>query len=71
MTVHLYTFIVQISALTSANQQELQKVLAAHAAEHSTSKVAELSSKISTQEVVFCVIQRYSAMLSAVCRLFS
>jgi len=46
------SIIAQINAMTLAHQQELQSILAAHAAEHSTSKIAELTSKVSTQEVL-------------------
>ncbi|KAH0622117.1 hypothetical protein JD844_024131 [Phrynosoma platyrhinos] len=39
-----------IAALKASHQKELEKILCQHAMEHSTSKVAELNSKISTQE---------------------
>ncbi|XP_005995113.1 centrosomal protein of 162 kDa isoform X2 [Latimeria chalumnae] len=41
-----------ISALKAAHQRELEKILTQHALEHSSSKVAELSSKVSTQEIM-------------------
>ncbi|XP_043922086.1 centrosomal protein of 162 kDa isoform X1 [Protopterus annectens] len=41
-----------VSTLKAAHQRELETILTQHALEHSSSKVAELTSKISTQEVV-------------------
>ncbi|XP_054834612.1 centrosomal protein of 162 kDa isoform X3 [Eublepharis macularius] len=40
-----------IAALKASHQKEIEKILCQHAMEHSTSKVAQLNSKISTQEV--------------------
>uniref|UniRef100_UPI00398ECD58 centrosomal protein of 162 kDa n=1 Tax=Pristiophorus japonicus TaxID=55135 RepID=UPI00398ECD58 len=41
-----------VAALKAAHQQEVERILTQHALEHSSSKVAELSNKISTQEVM-------------------
>lgn len=40
-----------IASLKASHQREVEKILCQHAKEHSTSKVAELNSRISTQEV--------------------
>ena len=42
----------QVAALRASHQMELQKVLAEHAMNHSTSKVAELTGKLDTQQVL-------------------
>ncbi|XP_062837180.1 centrosomal protein of 162 kDa isoform X2 [Anolis carolinensis] len=47
-----------ISALKASHQKELEKILCQHALEHSTSKVAELNSKISTQEILIKHLQQ-------------
>ncbi|XP_043542922.1 centrosomal protein of 162 kDa isoform X3 [Chiloscyllium plagiosum] len=41
-----------VAALKAAHQQELEQILTQHALEHSSSKVAELTNKISAQEVM-------------------
>ncbi|XP_067839980.1 centrosomal protein of 162 kDa [Heptranchias perlo] len=41
-----------VAALKAAHQQEVERILTQHALEHSSSKVAELANKISTQEVI-------------------
>ncbi|XP_078398606.1 centrosomal protein of 162 kDa isoform X2 [Cetorhinus maximus] len=41
-----------VAALKTAHQQEVEHILTQHALEHSSSKVAELTNKISTQEVM-------------------
>nr|XP_060608963.1 centrosomal protein of 162 kDa isoform X1 [Anolis sagrei ordinatus] len=47
-----------IAALKASHQKELEKILCQHALEHSTSKAAELNSKISTQEVLIKHLQQ-------------
>lgn len=57
LLISLFIIVVtQVAAMTSAHQQDVQNILASHAVEHSTSKLAELSSKVSTQEVAFPII---------------
>uniref|UniRef100_A0A8B9FC75 Centrosomal protein of 162 kDa n=1 Tax=Amazona collaria TaxID=241587 RepID=A0A8B9FC75_9PSIT len=46
-----------IACLKASHQREVEKILCQHAKEHSTSKVAELSSKISTQEILIKHLQ--------------
>uniref|UniRef100_A0A8D0L448 Centrosomal protein of 162 kDa n=1 Tax=Sphenodon punctatus TaxID=8508 RepID=A0A8D0L448_SPHPU len=46
-----------IAALKSLHQKEIEKILCQHAVEHSASKVAELNSKISTQEILIKHLQ--------------
>nr|XP_056712306.1 centrosomal protein of 162 kDa [Euleptes europaea] len=46
-----------IAALKASHQKEVEKILHQHAVEHSTSKVAQLNSKISTQEVLIKHLQ--------------
>ncbi|KAM4679563.1 centrosomal protein of 162 kDa isoform 5-T9 [Amazona ochrocephala] len=46
-----------IASLKASHQREVEKILCQHAKEHSTSKVAELSSKISTQEILIKHLQ--------------
>ncbi|XP_038655211.1 centrosomal protein of 162 kDa isoform X1 [Scyliorhinus canicula] len=41
-----------VAALKAVHQQEVEQILTQHALEHSSSKVAELTNKISTQEVM-------------------
>ncbi|XP_078068577.1 centrosomal protein of 162 kDa [Mustelus asterias] len=41
-----------VAALKAVHQQEVEQLLTQHALEHSSSKVAELTNKISTQEVM-------------------
>ncbi|XP_048386826.1 centrosomal protein of 162 kDa isoform X5 [Stegostoma tigrinum] len=41
-----------VAALKAAHQQEVEQILTQHALEHSSSKVAELTNKISAQEVM-------------------
>ncbi|XP_041044552.1 centrosomal protein of 162 kDa isoform X2 [Carcharodon carcharias] len=41
-----------VAALKAAHQKEVEQILTQHALEHSSSKVAELTNKISTQEVM-------------------
>ena len=53
-------YLIQIKSLKSAHQMELQNILATHAAEQSTSRVAELHSRVTTQEVsCLLTIQSY------------
>lgn len=40
-----------IASLKASHQREVEKIVCQHAKEHSTSKVAELKNRISTQEV--------------------
>ncbi|KAL8186129.1 UNVERIFIED_CONTAM: hypothetical protein K2H54_064640 [Gekko kuhli] len=47
-----------IAALKASHQKEMEKILRQHAAEHSTSKVAQLNSRISTQEVLIKHLQQ-------------
>ncbi|XP_053143125.1 centrosomal protein of 162 kDa isoform X2 [Hemicordylus capensis] len=47
-----------IAALKASHQKELEKILCQHAMEHSSSKVAELNSKISTQEILIKHLQQ-------------
>ncbi|KFQ79778.1 hypothetical protein N335_09058, partial [Phaethon lepturus] len=46
-----------IASLKASHQREVEKILCQHAKEHSTSKVAELSSRISTQEILIKHLQ--------------
>ncbi|XP_062464299.1 centrosomal protein of 162 kDa isoform X2 [Pezoporus occidentalis] len=46
-----------IASLKASHQREVEEILCQHAKEHSTSKVAELSSKISTQEILIKHLQ--------------
>ncbi|XP_068793776.1 centrosomal protein of 162 kDa isoform X2 [Struthio camelus] len=46
-----------IAALKASHQREIEKILCQHAMEHSTSKVAELHSRISTQEILIKHLQ--------------
>ncbi|NXI89490.1 CE162 protein, partial [Psophia crepitans] len=46
-----------IASLKASHQRELEKILCEHAKEHSTSKVAELNSRISTQEILIKHLQ--------------
>ncbi|NXN19808.1 CE162 protein, partial [Indicator maculatus] len=46
-----------IASLKASHQRELEKILCQHAKEHSASKVAELNSRISTQEVLIKHLQ--------------
>ncbi|XP_009581113.1 PREDICTED: centrosomal protein of 162 kDa [Fulmarus glacialis] len=46
-----------IASLKASHQREVEKILCQHAREHSTSKVAELSSRISTQEILIKHLQ--------------
>ncbi|XP_048351023.1 centrosomal protein of 162 kDa isoform X2 [Sphaerodactylus townsendi] len=47
-----------IAALKASHQKEIENILHQHAVEHSTSKVAQLNSKISTQEVLIKHLQQ-------------
>ncbi|XP_060092626.1 centrosomal protein of 162 kDa isoform X1 [Heteronotia binoei] len=47
-----------IAALKASHQKEMEKILHQHAIEHSTSKVAQLNSKNSTQEVLIKHLQQ-------------
>ncbi|XP_077161461.1 centrosomal protein of 162 kDa isoform X2 [Paroedura picta] len=47
-----------IAALKASHQKEMEKILHQHAIEHSASKVAQLNSKISTQEVLIKHLQQ-------------
>ncbi|XP_067416847.1 centrosomal protein of 162 kDa [Emydura macquarii macquarii] len=46
-----------IAALKASHQREMEKILCQHALEHSSSKVAELNSKISRQEILIKHLQ--------------
>ncbi|CAM9956439.1 unnamed protein product [Bubo scandiacus] len=46
-----------IASLKASHQREVEKILCQHAKEHSTSKVAELNSRISTQEILIKHLQ--------------
>ncbi|KAF1538748.1 hypothetical protein FQV10_0013518, partial [Eudyptes schlegeli] len=46
-----------VASLKASHQREVEKILCQHAREHSTSKVAELSSRISTQEILIKHLQ--------------
>ncbi|XP_075779941.1 centrosomal protein of 162 kDa isoform X4 [Pelodiscus sinensis] len=46
-----------IAALKASHQREIEKILCQHAMEHSASKVAELNSKISRQEILIKHLQ--------------
>ncbi|XP_025976904.2 centrosomal protein of 162 kDa isoform X2 [Dromaius novaehollandiae] len=46
-----------IASLKASHQREIEKILCQHAMEHSTSKVAELHSRISTQEILIKHLQ--------------
>ncbi|XP_019352401.1 centrosomal protein of 162 kDa isoform X1 [Alligator mississippiensis] len=46
-----------ITALKASHQREVEKILCQHAMEHSTSKLAKLNSKISTQEILIKHLQ--------------
>ncbi|XP_039388315.1 centrosomal protein of 162 kDa isoform X2 [Mauremys reevesii] len=46
-----------IAALRASHQREVEKILCQHAVEHSASKVAELNSKISRQEILIKHLQ--------------
>ncbi|XP_042659091.1 centrosomal protein of 162 kDa isoform X2 [Tyto alba] len=46
-----------IASLEASHQREVEKILCQHAKEHSTSKVAELNSRISTQEIIIKHLQ--------------
>ncbi|KAM3930589.1 centrosomal protein of 162 kDa isoform 3-T3 [Leptodactylus fuscus] len=48
----------QVAALKQSHQREMEKLICQHALEHSSSKVAELSSKISTQEILIQHLQK-------------
>ncbi|KAM4771046.1 centrosomal protein of 162 kDa [Rhinophrynus dorsalis] len=47
----------QTAALKLSHQREIEKIICQHAVEHSSSKVAELSSQISTQEILIKHLQ--------------
>ncbi|NXA24241.1 CE162 protein, partial [Ibidorhyncha struthersii] len=46
-----------IASLKASHQREVEKILCQHAKEHSTSKVAELNGRISTQEILIKHLQ--------------
>ncbi|NWR53948.1 CE162 protein, partial [Bucorvus abyssinicus] len=46
-----------IASLKASHQREVEEILCQHAKEHSTSKVAELNSRISTQEILIKHLQ--------------
>ncbi|NXK39196.1 CE162 protein, partial [Piprites chloris] len=46
-----------IASLKASHQKEVEKIVCQHAKEHSTSKVAELNNRISTQEVLINHLQ--------------
>ncbi|KAM9267788.1 centrosomal protein of 162 kDa isoform 3-T4 [Cariama cristata] len=47
-----------IASLKASHQREVEKILCQHAKEYSTSKVAELNSRISTQEILIKHLQK-------------
>jgi len=55
---------LQVAAVTSVHQQQLQQLHASHAIEQSTSKVVQLQSMVSTQEVMAGII-RYHYCINA------
>ncbi|NWU57041.1 CE162 protein, partial [Dromas ardeola] len=46
-----------VASLKASHQMEVEKILCQHAKEHSTSKVAELNSRIATQEILIKHLQ--------------
>ncbi|XP_068040076.1 centrosomal protein of 162 kDa isoform X2 [Anomalospiza imberbis] len=46
-----------IASLKASHQREVEKLLCQHAKEHSTSKVAELKNRVSTQEIIIKHLQ--------------
>ncbi|NWX67481.1 CE162 protein, partial [Alca torda] len=46
-----------VASLKASHQREVEKILCQHAKEHSTSKVAELNSRIATQEILIKHLQ--------------
>ncbi|NXJ67002.1 CE162 protein, partial [Rostratula benghalensis] len=46
-----------VASLKASHQREMEKILCQHAQEHSASKVAELNSRISTQEILIKHLQ--------------
>uniref|UniRef100_A0A8C4RGH8 Centrosomal protein of 162 kDa n=1 Tax=Erpetoichthys calabaricus TaxID=27687 RepID=A0A8C4RGH8_ERPCA len=52
-----------ISCLKVAHQKELERIITQHALEHSSSKVAELTNKVSTQEIMIHFLQNQVADL--------
>ncbi|XP_068137681.1 centrosomal protein of 162 kDa isoform X2 [Hyperolius riggenbachi] len=48
----------QFAALQHSHQREMEKLICHHALEHSSSRVAELNSKVSTQEVLIKHLQK-------------
>ncbi|KAM5165178.1 centrosomal protein of 162 kDa [Mantella aurantiaca] len=48
----------QIAALKTLHQRDMEKLICQHALEHSSSRVAELSSKVSTQEILIKHLQK-------------
>ncbi|NXN23816.1 CE162 protein, partial [Nycticryphes semicollaris] len=46
-----------VASLKASHQREIEKILCQHAKEHSASKVAELNSRISTQEILIKHLQ--------------
>ncbi|XP_069830806.1 centrosomal protein of 162 kDa isoform X5 [Dendropsophus ebraccatus] len=53
----------QVAALKQSHQRELEKLICQQALEHSSSRVAELNSKISTQEILIRHLQKQVAEL--------
>ncbi|NWR41360.1 CE162 protein, partial [Regulus satrapa] len=47
-----------IASLKASHQREVEKIVCQHAKEHSTSKVAELKNRISTQEILIKHLQK-------------
>ncbi|XP_040284655.1 centrosomal protein of 162 kDa isoform X2 [Bufo bufo] len=48
----------QVAALKQSHQREMERLICQQALEHSSSRVAELSSKISTQEIIIKHLQK-------------
>ncbi|NXP56355.1 CE162 protein, partial [Heliornis fulica] len=46
-----------VASLKASHQREVEKILCQHAKEHSTSKIAELNSRVSTQEILIKHLQ--------------
>ncbi|NXK16825.1 CE162 protein, partial [Arenaria interpres] len=50
-----------VASLKASHQREVEKILCQHAKEHSASKVAELNSRISTQEILIKHLQEQTS----------
>lgn len=52
----------QLTSVKAEHQREIQRLLASRALEHSSSKVAELTNQVNTQEVVFYELKILSCL---------